>query len=225
MEDRCNFCSSWELPVSVRTGRGFRFRCAYCKHPLANPRISDKTTLAPENMILLSFEAAFADALKNKRNLGFPGASIGPGHFLRMVEDLFWLFTRKTDGDGQLFVHHLNRTAFRMSRRLYYLPQSRPWLGDFNAQNRLALVSHIVALAGGKSIQQRLFLDSARRHFAIPEALKWLHSSDRKQLRRRLAEWRNSNETPYFQRIVLIKEKSLYTLKINSCRKWYCSTH
>jgi len=93
------------------------------------------------------------EALKNQRSPRFPGASIGPRYFLQMVEDLFWLLTRKTVGYGRLFVHHLHRTVFRISPRLYYPPQLRPWPGDFDAQNRLGLLSHTAALAGGRSIR------------------------------------------------------------------------
>jgi hypothetical protein len=197
MEDSCNSCSAWELPISVRTSRGFRFVCADCKRPLASPQISGKTTPSPENMVLLEFEAAFGAALKNERNLRFPGASIGPKYFLQMVEDLFWLLTRKTAGCGRLFVHHLHRTVFRISQRLYYLPQSRPWLGDFDARNRQGLLSHIAALAGGRSIRERLLLFSARRRSGMTEALTWLRSSDRRNLRRRVAAW------PQIQRITV----------------------
>jgi TniQ protein len=39
MEDICNFCSAWVLPISVRTNRGFRFVCAECKRPFASPQV------------------------------------------------------------------------------------------------------------------------------------------------------------------------------------------
>jgi hypothetical protein len=132
---------------------------------------------------------AFGEALKNQRSLRFPGTSIGPKHFLQMVEDLFWLLTRKTVGYGRLFVHHLHRTVFRISPRLYYLPQSCPWLGDFDARNRLGLLSHTAALAGGRSIREQLLLASARRYYGVTEALTWLCSSDRSNLRQRLEAW------------------------------------
>jgi hypothetical protein len=183
-------------PAEGRTGRsqwcsrGFRFICADCKRPLASPQTSGKTTPSPENIVLLEFEAAFGAALKNERNLRFPGASIGPKYFLQMVEDLFWLLTRKTAGYGRLFVHHLHRTVFRISQRLYYLPQSRPWLGDFDARNRPELLSHIAALAGGRSIRERLLLFSARRCSGMTEALTWLRSSDRRNYPpRRSSTW------------------------------------
>jgi hypothetical protein len=85
MEDSCNFCSAWGLPISERTSRGFRFVCAHCKRPFASPQIIGRTTLSPEILILLEFEAALRDALKNERNLRFPGAWIGPKSFLQMV--------------------------------------------------------------------------------------------------------------------------------------------
>jgi hypothetical protein len=171
MEDSCNSCSAWEPPIAVRTSRGFRFVCADCKRHLASPQIRGKTTPSPENIVLLEFEAALGEALKNERNLRFPGASIGPKYFLQMVEDLFWLLKRRAEGNAQLFVHHLHRTVFRISRQLYYLPQSRPWLGDFDARNRPGLLSHIAALAGGRSIRERLLLDPAPRHCGMTEAL------------------------------------------------------
>ena len=189
MEDSCNSCSAWELPISVRTSRGFRFVCADCKRPLANPQISGRTMAAQANIALLEFEAVFLDALKNEGNLRFPGALIGPKYFLQMVEDLFWLLTRKAEGNAQLFVHHLHRTVFRISKRLHYLPQSRPWPGDFDARNRLGLLSHIAALVGGRSIRERLLLPPARRHSGMTQALSWLRSSDRRTIRRRVAAW------------------------------------
>ena len=189
MEDSCNSCSAWGLPISVRTGRGFRFVCADCKRPFASPQISGKTTPSPENIVLLEFETAFGEALKNQRSLRFPGASIGPKYFLQMVEDLFWLLTRKTVGYGRLFVHHLHRTVFRISPRLYYRPQSRPWPGDFDARNRLGLLSHTAALAGGRSIREQLLLASAGRYYGMTEALTWLCSSDRSNLRQRVEAW------------------------------------
>jgi hypothetical protein len=134
MEDSCNACSAWGLPISVRTSRGSRFVCADCKRPLASPQISGKTTPSPESIALLEFEATFGEALKNQRNLLFHGASIGPKYFLQTVEDLFWLLTRRAEGNAQLFVHHLHRTVFRISQRLDYLPQSRPRPGDFDAR-------------------------------------------------------------------------------------------
>mgnify|MGYP001175621025 CR=1 FL=1 len=127
--------------------------------------------------------------LKNQRSLRFPGASIGPKYFLQMVEDLFWLLTRKTVGYGRLFVHHLHRTVFRISPRLYYPPQSRPWPGYFDARNRLGLLSHTAALAGGRSIREQLLLASVRRYYGVTEALTWLCSSDRRNLRQRLETW------------------------------------
>jgi len=189
MEDSCKSCSAWGLPISVRTGRGFRFVCADCKRPLASPQTSGETAPPPENMALLEFETAFGEALKNQSNLRFPSASIGPKYFLQMVEDLFWLLTRRAEGNEQLFVHHLRRTVFRISRRLHFLPQSRPWPGDFDARNRLGLLSHIAALAGGESIRERLLLAPAQRHSGITQALSWLGFSDRKTLRRRVAAW------------------------------------
>ena len=131
-------------------------RRADCKRPFASPQISGKITPSPENIVLLEFETAFGEALKNQRSLRFPGASIGRRYFLQMVEDLFWLLTRKTVGYGRLFVHHLHGTVFRISPRLYYPPQLRPWPGDFDAQNRLGLLSHTAALAGGRSIREQI---------------------------------------------------------------------
>ena len=189
MEDSCNFCSAWGLPVAVRTGRGFRFVCADCKRPLASPQISGRTTASQANIALLEFEAAFGEALKNQRNLRFPWASIGPKYFLQMVEDLFWLLTRRAEGNAPLIVHHLHRTVFRISQRLNYLPQWRPWLGDFDVRNRLGLLSHIATLAGGRSIRERLLLTPARRHSGMTQALSWLRHSDRRNLRRRVAAW------------------------------------
>jgi len=189
MEDSCSSCSAWGLPISVRTSRGFRFVCADCKRPLASPQISGRTTASQANIALLEFEAAFLDALKNQRNLRFPGASIGPKYFLQMVEDLFWLLTRRAEGNAPLIVHHLHRTVFRISQRLNYLPQWRPWLGDFDVRNRLGLLSHIATLAGGRSIRERLLLTPARRHSGMTQALSWLRHSDRRNLRRRVAAW------------------------------------
>ena len=147
------------------------------------------TTPSPETIILLKFEAALRDALNNERNLRFPAAWIGPKYFLQIVEDLSWLLTRRTEGNGRLFVHHLNRTVFRISPRLYYRPQSRPWPGDFDARNRLGLLSHTAALAGGRSIREQLLLASARRYYGMTEALTWLSSSDRSNLRQRVEAW------------------------------------
>jgi hypothetical protein len=101
------FCSAWGLPISVRTSRGFRFVCAECKRPFASPQIIGRTTLSPEILILIEFEAALRDALQNERNLRFPGAWIGPKVFLQMVEDLSWLLTRRTEGNGRLFVQRI----------------------------------------------------------------------------------------------------------------------
>jgi hypothetical protein len=60
----------------------------------------------------------------------------------------FVLITHEEEGNGRLFVHHLTRTVFQISRRPYNLPQSRPWLGDFDARNRQMLLSSIAAFVG-----------------------------------------------------------------------------
>jgi hypothetical protein len=211
MEDSCNFCSAWGLPISERTSRGFRFVCADCKRPFASPQIIGRTTLSPEILILLEFEAALRDALKNERNLRFPGAWIGPKSFLQMVEDLSWLLTRRTEGNGRLFVHHLNRTVFHISRRLYCLPQSRPWLGDFDARNRLGLLSYIAALVGGRWIRERLFLNPSPGHSGMAEALTWLCSSDRSTLRHRVAAWPQIGRNTVFTAAYIQLMQDLYT--------------
>jgi hypothetical protein len=90
-----------------------------------------RTTPSPETIVLLQFEAALRDALKNEGNLRFPGAWIGPKYFLRVVEDLSWLLTRRTEGNARLFVHHLNRTFFQISRRLYLPASITPVAGRF----------------------------------------------------------------------------------------------
>jgi hypothetical protein len=113
-------------------------------------------------------------------------------------------------GYGGLFVHHLHRTVFRISPRLYYLPQSRPWPGDFDARNRLGLLSHTAALAGGRSIREQLLLASARRYYGITEALTWLCSSDRSSLRQLVEAWPQIQRNTVFQRTEIIKEKFLY---------------
>ena len=86
-------------------------------------------------------------------------------------------------------VFRLHRTVFRISQRLDYLPQSRPWPGDFDTRNRLGLLSHVAALAGGRSIRERLLLAPARRHSGMTQALSWLRSSERRTLQRRVAAW------------------------------------
>ena len=96
MEDSCNFCSAWGLPISERTSRGFRFVCADCKRPFASPQIIGRTTLSAEIRIRLEFQPALRDAL-NERNLRFPGAWIGPKSFLQMVRR-FVLVTHEKDG-------------------------------------------------------------------------------------------------------------------------------
>jgi hypothetical protein len=143
MEDSCNFCPAWRLPISVRTSRGFRFVCADCKRPLASPQIIGRTTPSPEAIILLEFEAALRDALNNERNLRFPGARIGPKYFLQIVEDLSWLLTRRTEGNGRLFVHHLNRTVFRIFPAAPLLPSITTVAGRFRCPKQArAAFSH-----------------------------------------------------------------------------------
>jgi hypothetical protein len=67
--------------------------------------------------------------------------------------------------------------------------------GDFDARRwrrrfeRLGLLSHTAALAGGRSIREQLLLASARRYYGVTEALTWLCSSDRSNLRQRLEAW------------------------------------
>jgi hypothetical protein len=91
-------------------------------------------------------------------------------------------------GDIQIITSTLTLTevVFRISPRLYYPPQSRPWPGDFDARNRLGLLSHTTALAGGRSIRELLLPASARRYYGVTEALTWLCSSDRSNLRQRV---------------------------------------
>jgi hypothetical protein len=62
----------------------------------------------------------------------------------------------------------------------------RPWPGDFDAQNRLGLLSHTAALAGGRSIREQILPASARQYYGMTEALTWLCSSDRSNLRQRV---------------------------------------
>ncbi len=189
MEDSCNSCSAWGLPISVRTSRGFRFVCADCKRPLASPQIGSTTTASPGEHSLTRVRSSVPGCTQERKESAVPGRIDWPQVFLADGRR-FVLVTHEEDGrKRQLFVHHLHRTVFRISRRLHYLPQSRPWPGDFDARNRLGLLSHIAALAGGRSIRERLLLARARRHSGMTQALSWLRSSDRRALRRRVAAW------------------------------------
>jgi hypothetical protein len=95
MEDSCNSCSAWGLPISVRTSRGSRFVCADCKRPLASPQISGRTTASQANIALLarnrlgllSYIAALAGGRPIRERLLLNPA---PGHS-GMTPALSWL--------------------------------------------------------------------------------------------------------------------------------------
>jgi hypothetical protein len=148
-------------------------------------------------MLLQRFEAVVYDALNNRWNVGFPGASVGPRELLRTVEDLLWLITRTVEGFDQMYVHHLNDTSFRVPRFIYQLPKAHPWLGQFPISTRLGLVSHLAALFGGAAIRQQLFTDPTVP-YALLAGLKSLVPSDAKQFNQKMASWPDEHKSLVF---------------------------
>jgi hypothetical protein len=200
LEERCRTCLTLQLPSFVKTGRGFRVTCSNCGTFLAGSEISlggAKIAEASQIKLLQRFEAVVYDALNNRWNVGFPGASVGPRELLRTVEDLLWLITRTVEGFDQMFVHHLNDTSFRVPRFIYQLPKAHPWLGQFPISTRLGLVSHLAALFGGAAIRQQLFTDPTVP-YALLAGLKSLVPSDAKQFNQKMASWPDEHKSLVF---------------------------
>jgi hypothetical protein len=61
--------------------------------------------------------------------------------------------------------------------------------GDFDARNRLGMLPRIATLAGADRFSGGSSYALARRHSGMTEASSWLRSSDRNNLRRRVAAW------------------------------------